>query len=90
MDVYELMDSGNGKKWERFGPFSIVRPCAQAVWKSKSRIDADASFSREPENRWQFKKKLPASWIVSVGGVKMKIAPTDFGHLGVFPEHALL
>ncbi len=90
---YQLIDSGNEQKYERFGDFSLVRPCAQAVWgpeRSESWKEADALFTREPANRWSFKKSLPSSWIVECGGVKFKVSLTDFGHIGIFPEHAFL
>lgn len=90
MNTYELLDSGNEQKWERFGQYVLNRPCPQAVWRPKKERDADASFSREGGNRWSMKKKLPASWEIVLEGVRLKIAPTDFGHLGVFPEHAAL
>jgi 23S rRNA (cytosine1962-C5)-methyltransferase len=69
----------------------LIRPCPQALWRPQHQEEwkkADAIFSREPQNLWQFVRPLPPSWIVSVGEVKFKISLTDFGHLGVFPEHA--
>lgn len=91
MDAYELLDSGSAQKWERFGPFTLRRPCAQAVWRPlHAQIPVDASFSREDSTRWDFKKKLPPEWDILLRGVRLKIAPTEFGHLGVFPEHAAL
>lgn len=86
--TYQLLDSGQGQKWERFGSFVLQRPCPQAVWRPQGAWEADASFSRE--NRWVFRRKLPPSWEIALQGVKMRIAPTDFGHLAVFPEHAAL
>ena len=89
MDDYELIDSGNGRKLERFGSFILDRPCAQAVW-SPSRLSewdcADASFSRKDGLKWQGRDNLPSSWKVTIHGVRMKLATTNFGHLGVFPE----
>ena len=35
-DDYELMDSGDGRKYERFGNVSLVRPCSQALWRPES------------------------------------------------------
>ncbi len=89
-EEYALLDSGDGKKWERFGPYTFCRPSPQAVWKPQHRVEADAVFSRDPESRWILKQKLIKEWSIDLCGVKMKIAPTDFGHLGVFPEHAAL
>jgi len=90
--TYQLLDSGDGQKLERFGDYTLVRPCPQAVWRPTLKEEwskASASFSRDKEkNNWTFRQKLPASWTVSLGGVQFKISPTDFGHLGVFPEHA--
>lgn len=93
MNGYQLIDSGKEQKLERFGDHTLIRPCPQAIWRPEHPegwADADAIFSREKEERWQFRRELPKSWIVDIGSVRFKIAPTDFGHLGVFPEHAFL
>ncbi len=90
MDTYQLIDSGNGQKWERFGPYILCRPCPQAVWRPSKKIEADATFSREGGNQWTFKKQLPREWEITLRGVRLKISLTDFGHLGVFPEHSTL
>lgn len=87
---YTLLDSGNGRKLEQFGPYILSRPCSQAVWKPQLSDDAwkkaHAIFSREDENQWQSKNPLPDSWNVQVADIQFKISPTDFGHLGIFPE----
>lgn len=87
---YKLVDSGNGRKLERFGPYLLSRPCSQAVWKpqqpEKEWELADGSFSREQENKWTWKRNLPSHWEIEVAGIDFKISPTDFGHLGIFPE----
>ncbi|MBI3508899.1 MAG: class I SAM-dependent methyltransferase [Chlamydiia bacterium] len=88
---YALLDSGNGEKWEQFGPYSLIRPCPQAIWRPYlSHWEADGRFSRDSSDRWTFTKKLPKNWTVHFQGVTLQIAPTDFGHLGFFPEHACL
>ncbi len=90
MTTYALIDSGNERKLERFGPYLISRPSAQAVWKPQLSEEewnkADAIFTREPENIWKRKTQLASDWVVEIAGIKFKISPTDFGHLGVFPE----
>lgn len=87
---YTLVDSGDGRKLERFGPCLIARPCAQAVWRpSLSPSEwkkADAVFTRDSDNKWTKKGQLPDSWTITVSGITFKISPTDFGHLGIFPE----
>lgn len=88
---YELIDSGEEMKLERFGPVVLARPCAQALWKRSHREEwqkADGTFSRDDGNRWSWKKSVPKSWVTEHDGLKFKIMPTDFGHLGLFPEHA--
>ncbi|MGK5594287.1 MAG: class I SAM-dependent methyltransferase [Parachlamydiaceae bacterium] len=86
---YFLIDSGNGRKLEKFGSFIIDRPCAQAVWKpklpQKDWQKAHGFFSREGEARWH-DKNFPESWVIETSGVSFKLSPTDFGHLGIFPE----
>jgi len=92
--IYELIDSGEGCKLEKFGPYILSRPCSLALWKKNQKIDiwsnAHMIFSREPENNWTYRKKIPKEWLVEIEDVKIKIAPSDFGHVGLFPEHAFL
>ena len=89
---YELLDSGYGRKLERFGEMTLDRPCAQAVWRPQKGADvwerANAVFHRESrESHWEFKTRVPAAWKCRVGGVLFRLQLTDFGHVGVFPEH---
>ena len=51
---YELIDSGDGRKFERFGAYTLVRPCSQAMWRPRDAAAwraATASFDREDGNR---------------------------------------
>ncbi len=90
MNSYSLLDSGNGRKLERFGSLVLARPAAQAVWRPKLSDaewnQADAIFSREGENRWLKKPAKIDTWQIQVAGVTFKLSLTDFGHLGIFPE----
>lgn len=88
---YQLLDSGEGEKLERFGPYLFVRPEPQAMWLKK--LDekewqkADAVFKRSGQDgQWIFNTKLPASWTIELCGLKLIVKPTSFKHLGVFPE----
>jgi 23S rRNA (cytosine1962-C5)-methyltransferase len=89
-DDYELIDSGEGKKLERFGSYILSRPCSQALWlQQKDRscwMKADAAFDREEGNRWHGRSNLPKQWEIETCGIKFKLGGTDFGHLGIFPE----
>jgi 23S rRNA (cytosine1962-C5)-methyltransferase len=94
VDDYELLDSGDGAKLERFGPVVLDRPCAQALWAPQFPRalweKATAAFDRERGNRWHRRDALPPSWVVSIEGMRFKLSGTDFGHLGVFPEQRAL
>jgi 23S rRNA (cytosine1962-C5)-methyltransferase len=90
MSDYELLDSGDGRKLERFGPYILDRPSLQSVWRPKLGKEewnrAHAKFTREPDGLWEKKRGFPDEWAIEVEGIKFKLAPTDFGHLGIFPE----
>ncbi len=90
---YELIDAGAGRKLERFGRFVLDRPCGQAVWRPalpEARWSAaDAHFSRENGSRWHFRTPaVKEGWTCPVGGLAFRLRPTDFGHVGLFPEHS--
>jgi len=95
MKNYSLIDSGNLKKLEKFGPYLISRPCAAAIWRPKldNNIwkDADIVFIRDSKNKWVFEnKKKVDNWIVEIEDIKLKLKLTDFGHIGFFQEHVFL
>lgn len=90
---YRLLDSGDFQKFEQVGPYKIVRPAAQAVWKprldKKEWLSADATFERFSggDGKWTIRNRsLPKKWTIEQGPVKLEISLTDFGHLGIFPE----
>lgn len=88
---YELLDSGEGEKLERYGKFIVSRPDPQALWPKllakKDWQEADAIFTRaETDAKWEFKKDFKESWQIDFGGLKLLIKPTAFKHLGIFPE----
>lgn len=87
---YELLDSGDGRKLERFGPHMLSRPAAQAVWRPSLPparwAQADATFDREDGQRWHNRGALPERWTIAIDGLRFRLSGTDFGHLGIFPE----
>ena len=89
-DNYELLDSGGGRKLERFGAYTLSRPCSQAVWKNEQPENlwnkADAVFDRTEGNRWHNRGTLPDEWQIEIDGIRFILSGTDFGHLGIFPE----
>jgi 23S rRNA (cytosine1962-C5)-methyltransferase len=89
---YALIDSGAGRKLERFGKYVFSRPCATAVWAQSVPAEvwekADGIFDRDGGNAWVFNTEIPVSWNINLGGLEFKLSTTGFGHVGVFPEHA--
>lgn len=88
-EAYALLDSGSGRKLEKFGTVVLDRPCAQAVWAPQHPAiwnQTTARFDRKAGLQWEGREALPAHWYVNIGGVRMKLAATDFGHVGLFPE----
>lgn len=81
--MYELIDSGNGRKLEQFGAYRLDRPCGVAVWRPQKEWKATATFNRD--SGWS--GDLPAQWEVEMLGLQLRVGPTPFGHLGLFPEH---
>ncbi|WP_213358007.1 class I SAM-dependent methyltransferase [Chlamydiifrater phoenicopteri] len=89
---YCLLDSGEGKKLERFGSKVIVRPCPAAIWpKSKPSLwkgQVFAEFIRSGEQGiWNISQRGDPEWDFRVGGLNFELKCTPFGHLGFFPEH---
>jgi 23S rRNA (cytosine1962-C5)-methyltransferase len=90
---YELLDSGDGKKLERYGRFIFSRPDPQALWlkrlSEKEWTSADGEFKRSADNaEWKIEKGVPERWQISLAGLNFWIKPTAFKHLGIFPEQA--
>ena len=90
---YQLLDSGDSRKLEKFGEWVLDRPASQAIWPKKKEPafwkKADGKFIRvnEKEGKWQYFSRVPEKWIIEIDGIQLKISPTPFGHLGIFPEH---
>lgn len=91
---FELLDSGDGLKLERWGDFVLSRPDPQALWKKAEpgvwgKVQAIYHRDAEGGGQWEFKKKLPDSWILKYNDLHFKVRPTDFKHTGLFPEQAV-
>jgi 23S rRNA (cytosine1962-C5)-methyltransferase len=92
---YALLDSGDGRKLERYGPYTVVRPEPQCLWSPRLPAsawqDADAVFEPSDEDeagRWRFKGRVKESWPLAWQGVKFHGRFTNFRHLAFFPEQA--
>lgn len=94
---YALIDSGDGRKLEQYGPYRIVRPEGQAIWRralpERDWAKADAVFTGDTDEegmgRWRFPKApLGETWPMAHDGIPYLGRFTSFRHVGVFPEQA--
>jgi len=102
---YALIDSGHGRKLERYGPYRIVRPEAQALWTPRLSAEewdrADAIFTgakdEDSDGRWKYRRPLGETWpmawplprAVGEGEVRFLGRFTAFRHVGFFPEQEM-
>ena len=98
---YELLDSGDFEKLERFGRYVTRRPDPQAIWhrsltEEEWRRRADAAFLRDARSDergvWRLKPQTPDRWTVGYDHagmhLRMRMGLTSFKHVGIFPEQA--
>lgn len=97
---YELIDSGEGDKLERFGAYTLWRPEPQAVWsrhlsEKQWRDMAHARFVQEGSHsgKWERYQKIEDQWFINYRykGMKLRfrLGLTGFKHVGIFPEQAV-
>ena len=101
---YELIDSGDFSKLERFGQYVMIRPEPKALW-HKSMTDSQwkslaqtefkpgAGFGKagkEDSGSWTMLGKMQEQWVIAYPsiGFKLRLGLTSFKHVGVFPEQA--
>jgi 23S rRNA (cytosine1962-C5)-methyltransferase len=91
---YELIDSGNGLRLERFGTRTVVRPDPSVLWapttpQHPAWINPDARFMDVDGDRWKLRKgELAEGWDIAFGRMKAHVKLTPFRHVGIFPEQA--
>jgi 23S rRNA (cytosine1962-C5)-methyltransferase len=90
---YELLDTSDGERLERWGNLILIRPDPQIIWKNAAthpawkRADAVYSRSSKGGGNWEV-YKLPAEWQISYTDLDFIVRPTGFKHTGIFPEQA--
>ncbi len=91
---YGLIDSGNGRKLERYGRYRFIRPEPQALW-APAHADWDAHGEFVPGSdedgggQWRFDKRVPADgWALEWHEARFTAQTTPFRHLGFFPDMA--
>jgi len=90
---YEYLDSGDGRRLERFGPVLLDRPAPQALWRRHLPEEcwsaAEARFLRRSDGGgdWVYTAgKELTPWQLRWRSLCFEVHPTGFGHLGLFPE----
>lgn len=93
---YELIDTGEGEKLERWGNYVLRRPDPTVIWpaqdQSKSQWRAaNGHYHRSSSGggEWNWQTKVPEKWNIQYGPLKFIIKPTGFKHTGLFPEQAV-
>lgn len=92
---YQLLDSGDGKTLERFGPYLLIRPRPQAIWAkslpSSEWKKAHALLVEEQQEyggKWTLLNPMEKSWKLSYGSMRFQAQLSSSRHVGVFPEQA--
>lgn len=91
---YELIDTSNGEKLERWGDIILRRPDPQIVWntpmgKEWNKVDGWYHRSNKGGGSWEFFTNVPETWNISYKKLKFIIKPMNFKHTGLFPEQAV-
>lgn len=91
-DEYELLDTGEGMRFERFGKYRLVRPDPQIIWqphlKNEEWAKADAIFD-VASKKWVKRNPMPDSWQMHYKDLVFSAQLTPFKHTGVFAEQML-
>lgn len=95
-DDFALLDSGHGRKLERYGRYRFIRPEPQAMWSPRlgeSDWQADGEFvpgsDEDGGGRWRFDGPVPREgWELGWNEVRFAASCTPFRHLGFFPDMA--
>ena len=93
-DQYSLLDFGDGRRLERFGPLVLDRPCPaveRMPCADRGRwTEADARFGKRGtgDECWSENGQLPDRWTIAHQQLRFELKRTEFGHLGIFPEHS--
>lgn len=89
---YELLDSGDRMKLERFGPVIVARPEPQALWAPANPAawqQAMARFEQHGEDgNWKIVTQPPEDWTIQWEQLRFALRLFSFKHTGLFPEQA--
>ena len=92
---YELIDTSDGERLERWGDVILIRPDPQIIWSTGKKNplwrNAHARYHRSNKGGgyWEPYRKVPDRWTIRYGELVLNIKPMGFKHTGVFPEQAV-
>lgn len=90
---YEVLDTSNGEKLERWGNYQLVRPDPQVIWNTKRKLpgwqkpNGHYHRSNKGGGEWEF-NSLPKEWTITYNNLTFHLKPFSFKHTGLFPEQA--
>lgn len=90
---YEVLDTSDKEKLERWGDYLLIRPDPQVLWNTEKKHagwrTANGHYHRSNKGggEWEF-RKLPEKWQISYGDLRFWLQPFSFKHTGLFPEQA--
>ena len=91
---YEVLDTSNGEKLERWGDYFLVRPDPQVLWDTPKKLrqwkkpNGHYHRSHKGGGQWEF-FDLPKTWDIQYKELKFHLQPFSFKHTGLFPEQAV-
>lgn len=90
---YEVLDSSQGEKLERWGKYILIRPDPQVIWDTPKVLPGwkkpNAHYHRSSKGggEWEF-FDLPKEWNIQYKDLSFHLQPFSFKHTGLFPEQA--
>ncbi|MCL1989229.1 MAG: class I SAM-dependent methyltransferase [Firmicutes bacterium] len=90
---YKILDAGQGEKLENWGNITTIRPDPQVIWERNNpkiwqNYHMHYHRSKSGGGSWQTAKQAPSHWKINYNNLTFSIKPTDFKHMGLFPEQA--
>ena len=91
---YEVIDTSNGEKLERWGDYILVRPDPQVIWNTKRRAKGwqrcDGHYHRSSKGGGEWENfSMPDRWQIRYDKLTFNLQPFKFKHTGLFPEQAV-
>lgn len=91
---YEVIDTSDGEKLERWGEYTLVRPDPQVIWKTEKKEEGwrkrNGHYHRSKKGGGEWEVfNLPQKWQIHYNELTFNLQPFSFKHTGLFPEQAV-